>query len=91
MVRWLTTKAAIWSYEEEIRILIHPVDFNENTDLIQGINKNCFHSVYLGNRIEEKDKDLIIQLCREQYPRLKLFKIIPDKNNFELMHEPIGL
>jgi hypothetical protein len=90
IVQWLKTKAKIWAYEEEIRIIMNHLDFKGDNKYIQSIDKGCFHEVYLGNRIPKENEAAIIQLCNEAFPDMPVYKIIPEERDFKLIGQRIN-
>jgi len=91
IIRWLKTKAKIWSYEEEIRIIMNHLDFKGDTKFIQSIDKGCFHVVYLGTRITKENETTVIELCQKHYPEINLYKITPEDHSFDLSVRPLNL
>lgn len=76
----LLAKSKHWEYEKEWRIL----SLDENGISVT-INPDSIHSVYLGARIKETNKQEIIELCRDKYPQTQLFetKIMGDRYGLE--------
>lgn len=84
IVRWLKTKSNIWSYEEEIRIIMKGLKFNETSKFIAGVDQRAFNSVYLGTRVSTENEKLILELCKKRYPEVTVSKIKPMESQFKL-------
>lgn len=53
------------------------------------IGVECFESVYLGERINEKDKEKIIKVAKERNPEIKIYQMKIDPEAFKLKEEII--
>lgn len=54
------------------------------------ISAECFESLYLGVRIEEEDKNNIVEIARKRNPNIKIFQMKPNPEAFRLMEEEIN-
>ncbi len=84
VIRWLKTKSEVWSYEEEVRIIVNHLDFNGNDKVIQTVNKDVFHSVYLGVNLSAEHQRDIMKTCKTEYKKINLLKISADDTHFKL-------
>ena len=48
------------------------------------VDRSCFESVYLGNRIDEKEKKKVIDVARKQNPEIKIYQMTIDPEAFKL-------
>jgi len=48
------------------------------------INRDCFESVYLGNRIADKDKKEVVSEARKLNPEIKIYQMTIDPDAFKL-------
>ena len=53
------------------------------------IDKKCFESVYLGNKIDEKRKNEVIKVARNLNPEIKIYQMTIDPDAFRLKEEMI--
>ena len=88
IVRWLKTKSKVWSYEEEVRVIMNHLDFRGTDKFIAEIDPSSFASVYLGTRMPAENQAEISQLVRENYPHVTVYKIVPAIDSFELKAIP---
>jgi len=54
------------------------------------ISGDCFESVYLGERINDIDKEKIIKVARERNPEIKIYQMTLDPEAFRLKGKLIG-
>ena len=54
------------------------------------ISAECFESLYLGVRIENEDKNNIVEIARKRNPNIKIFQMKPNPEAFRLMEEEIN-
>ncbi|RYE12545.1 MAG: DUF2971 domain-containing protein, partial [Sphingobacteriaceae bacterium] len=84
IIGWLNTKSKIWEYEQEIRIMINFLEFDSSQKYIAEIPQACCNSIYLGTNITSENQEKILNLVRDNYPDVQVFKIKPDEENFQL-------
>ena len=69
------TKAKAWEHEEEVRLymrgnmLLNVINFNKEPYFLE-INGECFETLYLGVRIEDKNKNEIVNAARKLNPNI---------------------
>jgi hypothetical protein len=86
----LCTKAKAWVHEQEKRLIIQePYYVNKGQCFYPTIGKECFESLYLGIKIDEEDKNAIIELARKLNPDIKIFQMQPDPEAFRLVPEEL--
>jgi len=76
LLDWVLTKSTNWQYEQEIRA----VSFNRSG--IHSIESNVITEVYLGSKINPRDKEIIKSLSENT--NIKLFQMAMEENRFEL-------
>lgn len=91
IIRWLKTKAEIWSYEQEIRIILNHVNFEGSNKYIININPTCVHSVYVGTRMSELNLNELKGIWKDKYPNALFSQIVPFKDRFELTTSPLQI
>ena len=67
---------------------------DEITDLKEAkfypvIDKDCFESLYLGNRIDEKEKKEVINVARKLNPEIKIYQMTIDPEAFKLKEKQL--
>lgn len=55
------------------------------------LSDECFDSIYLGARISDSDKQLVLKTVNDLLPGIKVFQMIPDHENFSFIEEPINV
>jgi hypothetical protein len=89
--RSLCTKAACWEYEQEWRVMREPkFDAYKGTDLIP-FDPNDLCEVYLGCRMDSAEKEKLCRLLDGRYPNLKIFDVVPCRDEFALRRNRIDL
>jgi hypothetical protein len=83
------TKAEIWSYEREWRIISALRDKNKAYEIIPYSPREV-GSVYLGCRISSQDGQEIIQITRQKYPYANIYQAEKHSTNFELVFTKIS-
>ena len=53
------------------------------------VDRHCFESVYLGNRIDEKEKKQVIDVARKLNPEIKIYQMAIDPEAFKLKEKEI--
>lgn len=97
------TKAKAWEHEQEVRLFIYnpspmfmrllpfqhnkkEFDHKEIRTFIK-IGAECFESIYLGVKINSKDKEKVAQLARTLNPDIKIYQMETDPNAFHLIEK----
>jgi hypothetical protein len=70
--RFVTTKAADWSYEREWRVVLHFTDPNQRYEKF-AFSPEELAAVYLGCRMSDDHKEKIVAKIRRDYPSTKVF------------------
>jgi hypothetical protein len=88
------TKAEAWKHEQEVRLYMYG-----NCDMILGdltkspsfphIGGECFYSLYLGVKIEDKNKNEIVNAARKLNPNIIIYQMATDTDAFKLNTEAI--
>jgi hypothetical protein len=88
------TKAKAWKHEQEVRLYMYG-----NCDMILGdltkspsfphIGGECFYSLYLGVKIEDKNKNEIVNAARKLNPNILIYQMATDTVAFKLNTEAI--
>lgn len=88
------TKAKAWKHEQEVRLYMYG-----NCDMILGdltkspsfphIGGECFYSLYLGVKIEDKNKNEIVNAARKLNPNIIIYQMATDTVAFKLNTEAI--
>ena len=65
-----------------------PIDWKEVHAFLE-IGGECFESVYLGVKINKKDKEKIINVAKERNPEIKIYQMTIDPEAFRLKEELI--
>ena len=84
-IRWMTTKSKVWDYEKEIRIILSFLKFNKEHLHFQKINKESFQTIYLGSQIQMEDAQSIREICKANYPHIKIYSMQLAGNQFKLL------
>ena len=88
------TKAKDWEHEEEVRLymrgnmLLNVINFNKEPYFLE-INGECFETLYLGVRIEDKNKNEIVNAARKLNPNILIYQMATDTVAFKLNTEAI--
>ena len=82
-------KAIDWCHEREVRMIVHAALING--DMFYGddywrpkIDGDCFTSIYLGAKIEEVYKEMIIDAAQSLNHRIQIFQMQKNPNAFTL-------
>jgi len=89
ILRWMKTKAAVWSYEEEIRIILNGLDYQGQENFIVNLDSDCFNSIYYGSMISNENRTLLDILTAEKMPNVEIFQMERQSNSFLLKASPI--
>ena len=83
-------KSKCWKYEKEWRMLYLKSN-NDNEKDREGFNIKSPkpEAIYMGTKIKEEDRDLIINLCREK--EIELYQMKMRKDKVELVEEIVQL
>lgn len=88
------TKAKAWEHEEEVRLymrgnmLLNAINFNKEPYFLK-IHGECFETLYLGVRIEDKNKDEMVNAARKINPNILIYQMVTDSVAFKLNTEVI--
>lgn len=52
------------------------------------IGPSCFHSIYLGCKIKEKEKATILDIIRSSYPEISVYQMYVNPDKFKLDAQP---
>lgn len=83
------TKAVLWKYEKEIRIVLFQLTFNANHQFFLEMGREVISEIYLGSKIKLKDEQEIISICKESYPMSKVRKMRLAEKSFKLIPEQL--
>jgi hypothetical protein len=88
------TKAKAWKHEQEVRLYMYG-----NCNMLLGdltkspsfphIGGECFYSLYLGVKIEDKNKNEIVNAARKLNPNIIIYQMATDTVAFKLNTEAI--
>lgn len=81
---WLTTKQISWQYEQEVRLISEPFQFDCEKSTILNIPMDIIKEVTLGYGSEEKTRVEVINLVSNKIPHAKVYQIQPNYRTFEL-------
>lgn len=76
----ILTKSSSWSYEEEVRLTRKIT----NEERLFPFPEESFNAIYLGCKIEDKEKEKIITNVKEKLPNTLLFQTKINSNNYNL-------
>lgn len=88
------TKAKDWEHEEEVRLytrgnrFMNLLNYNKEPYFLT-INGECFETLYLGVRIEDNDKNKIVNAARKSNPNIMIYQMATDTVAFKLNTEAI--
>ncbi len=85
----LLTKSTDWAYEKEWRVILLEQCSGQDYDL-RGILEDEIEAVYLGCRIEEKDKKEIVDIVKTKRKNVKLFQAHKSKKEFKVEFSSVG-
>lgn len=85
IIKWMKTKAAVWSYEEEIRIILNGLDYQGQENFITTLNSDCFNSIYYGSMISSENKTTLNRIIVEKMPEIPIFQMERQLNSFLLI------
>lgn len=77
-------KSLHWSYEKEYRLLKM-----KESNIYVDINPDVIKSIYLGLEIEKAQKDIILDLCKKNFPNVEIYQMTKDNKKFALKHDRI--
>jgi Protein of unknown function (DUF2971) len=78
-IKYAFYKASIWSYEQEFRLMISQIPGK-----VMKLNSEIFEEIILGNKMKQTVKFEIIDLVKTNFPGIRIYDTILDKNKFEL-------
>lgn len=73
------TKSPEWEYEQEIRLL---KTFHSNK--VVNLNRNCISEIVFGKRMNQKDKDEIINIVNQNFDNVSFYQIEENIEKLEL-------
>lgn len=76
------------SYPSKYKDKTDPIPWNEVRFYLP-IKGDCFESIYLGIKIDEENKNAIIDLARKLNPNIKIYQMQPDPEAFRLVPKEI--
>ena len=88
------TKAKDWEHEEEVRLytrgnrFMNLLNYNKEPYFLT-INGECFETLYLGVRIEDNDKNKIVNAARNSNPNIMIYQMATDTVAFKLNTEAL--
>lgn len=88
------TKAKDWEHEEEVRLytrgnrFMNLLNYNKEPYFLT-INGECFETLYLGVRIEDNDKNKIVNAARKSNPKIMIYQMATDTVAFKLNTEAL--
>lgn len=82
------TKAKVWEYEEEWRIVTTLRNKGKSYEILPFAPEEVC-SVYLGCKISKEDKDHIVQITRDQYSDVTIFQARKHETEFRLIFEEV--
>lgn len=88
------TKAKDWEHEEEVRLytrgnrFMNLLNYNKEPYFLT-INGECFETLYLGVRIEDNDKNKIVNAARKSTPNIMIYQMATDTVAFKLNTEAL--
>lgn len=88
------TKAKDWEHEEEVRLytrgnrFMNLLNYNKGPYFLT-INGECFETLYLGVRIEDNDKNKIVNAARKSNPNIMIYQMATDTVAFKLNTEAL--
>jgi hypothetical protein len=89
LINCFRTKYVDWGYEEEIRLVLFQLIFDEYNRFLLPIGKEIVTQIYLGSKIDQKNALNIISICKNNYPNAKVFKMELDEASFRLIPSAI--
>ena len=81
--RFVTAKAADWSYEDEWRVVLHRTDISRPTEFFS-FSPEELAAVYMGCRMPQNCRDEIAMKIRRDYPRTRILVAEKMKRKFAL-------
>lgn len=78
----ITRKSTCWEYEQEWRMINYHLQPNKN---FVRFDKNAIKAVRLGLEMPKEQKEDIIELCREKYPNVKIYKMERSTKEYKLV------
>lgn len=84
IIKWMKTKAAVWSYEEEIRIILNGLDYKGQENFIASLMPECFNSIYYGSMISKENRAALSTLIKQNMPGVNEFQMVRQLNSFLL-------
>ena len=61
----------------------------KNVRFYPSLGGECFESVYLGIKIDKKEKERVIELAKNRNPNIKIYQMYPDPNAFRIKGDRI--
>ncbi len=82
----MKTKSINWSYEKEVRIILHSTDFTEMNPIEVPFNPICVRRIISGVNASKKTQEGIASLMREQaYSHVNLGKAEIHPTDYKLV------
>ncbi|NLF84340.1 MAG: DUF2971 domain-containing protein [Candidatus Gastranaerophilales bacterium] len=82
------TKSIHWNYEKEWRIISKLRDKTKTSEIIPFAPEEVA-DVYLGLKIDSKNKQEIIEITKKHYPQAGIYQAVKSKDKYELIFEQI--
>lgn len=82
---WLRNKSNHWKYEKEIRMIISPVIFDDSYKIALPIDISSLVKVFIGCNVDPEKELNVINICKEKYPKVKVYKMELSKDCYKLI------
>lgn len=82
LMMWMKTKSIDWEYEREIRLV-----FPKREENLFSIPSDLISKIYLGSQISEGDEAKILKLCKKNFPKTDIFKMVLSDQEFQLIEQ----
>lgn len=80
----ITTKSTDWKYENEWRMIFPRVEDSGKASVLLNFHPEEIEAIFLGCRMSDKDKSLLLGLVRSQYPWAKIFQARKSETEFRI-------
>jgi hypothetical protein len=90
LINCFRIKSLLWAYEEEIRIVLFKLTFDQNNNFFTIFRNDIITDIFLGSMIKSEKANNIISICTKVYPDSKIYQMKLDESSFKLVPKLIN-
>ena len=91
ILHWLKTKSHHWAYEEEIRIIYHNLNLDQDLNRLIKFSSKAIAEITFGAAFSFKDNLELITTLSNDFSNVDFYKVELKEGSFELVRIPIDI